>query len=183
MLQDHSDASHPSEAADLLAAFLARSPDDREALLALATSLDDEGRAAEARPVWEHLLVVAAADGDRPAVTAAARRLAGFPPPGDSARAQGEPLPAATPKALARLGWEHYRNRRFTEAIAAWRDAIRLQPDYAEGYNNICAAYNELRMWDQAVEACTKAIELRPDMQLARNNLAWAKAQKTEGKH
>ena len=61
-------------------------------------------------------------------------------------------------------------------------EAIRLKPDYAEGYNNLAAGYEDLQMWDEAIAAAEQAIRLKPDFQLARNNLAWALQQKAKSK-
>jgi len=43
-------------------------------------------------------------------------------------------------------------------------------------YNNICAAYNQLQQWDQAIAACQRALVIQPDFELAKNNLAAAQA-------
>ena len=55
--------------------------------------------------------------------------------------------------------------------------ALEKQPNYAEAYNNICTAYNNLQKYDSAAWACSKALELKSDFQLAKNNLNWAKSQ------
>jgi Flp pilus assembly protein TadD len=60
--------------------------------------------------------------------------------------------------------------------------SLQLRPGYADAYNNICAAYNKMEKWDEAVKACTKAIELKADFDLAKNNLAWAKKMAVRGK-
>ena len=39
---------------------------------------------------------------------------------------------------------QHYGEERYAESIAACRAALELRPDYAEAWNNICAAYNKL---------------------------------------
>jgi len=64
--------------------------------------------------------------------------------------------------------------------VTAAQQAIRLKPDFAEGYNNLAAGYEDLKMWDAAIAAAQQAIRLKPDFQLARNNLAWALQQKTK---
>ena len=53
-----------------------------------------------------------------------------------------------------------------------------MRPDYDLAYNNICAAYIELKLWDMAIDACQQAMSLNPDNQLAKNNLAWANREK-----
>ena len=67
-----------------------------------------------------------------------------------------------------------YNAGKYAEAIAASRSALRIRPDDAIAYNNICAANNAMQRWDEGIEACTKAIQLRPDFELAKNNMAMA---------
>ena len=61
------------------------------------------------------------------------------------------------------------------ETIAACRAALELRPNYAEAWNNICAAYNKLGRYEQAAAACEQALRYKPDLQLARNNLQYAR--------
>jgi protein O-mannosyl-transferase len=69
---------------------------------------------------------------------------------------------------------------RYAESIAASNKALSLVPGHADAWNNIFAAYNAIKRWDDAISACNEAIEIRPDCQLARNNLAWAVRGKAE---
>ena len=62
----------------------------------------------------------------------------------------------------------------YQKSIEAAQSALQLQPNSAIAYNNICAAYNQLKLWDQAIEACGKALAINPDYELAKNNLAVA---------
>jgi Flp pilus assembly protein TadD len=70
---------------------------------------------------------------------------------------------------------QFYREERYVEAIAACRRALALRPDYAEAWNNICAAYNKLGRYDEANSACEQALSHKPDFELARNNLQYAR--------
>ena len=70
----------------------------------------------------------------------------------------------------------HYLAGRYEECIDTSRQAIRLRPDYAEAYNNVCAAQNALGRYADAAAACEAALALKPDFPLARNNLAAARA-------
>jgi tetratricopeptide (TPR) repeat protein len=82
-------------------------------------------------------------------------------------------------------GYEAYQEGDFNLCIELNKKAIALQPDYVRAYNNLCSAYNSLKMWDKGIEACNKAIEIDPNFQLAKNNLNWAitsKAEKKESK-
>lgn len=63
----------------------------------------------------------------------------------------------------------------FTEAVAAARQALTSNPNFAEAYSNMSAAYTALGQWDDAIQAATRALDLNPDFQLARNNLNWAR--------
>jgi tetratricopeptide (TPR) repeat protein len=86
------------------------------------------------------------------------------------------PLFEQTPAELANLSFQRYRARDFYGCIQAAEDALRLQPDYALAYNNICAAWNELGEWDKAVAAGERAVALEPDSILAQNNLTLARS-------
>ena len=90
----------------------------------------------------------------------------------------GASAAATTPEDYLGLSLGHYRAGEFARCIEAAQKALDVRPGYDLAYNNICAAYNELRQWDRAIEAGEKAVLLNPDNQLARNNLAWSKAQK-----
>ena len=55
--------------------------------------------------------------------------------------------PAVQPESPERwlaLSMAHYLAGRYEECIDTSRQAIRLRPDYAEAYNNVCAAQNAL---------------------------------------
>ena len=51
---------------------------------------------------------------------------------------------------------------------------MEVKPDSALAYNNICAAYNALKQWDDAIAACERALVIDPDFELAKNNLGVA---------
>jgi len=81
-----------------------------------------------------------------------------------------------TPEALLNLSLQKYLSGDFNACIKAAEAALRLRPDYAPAYNNICAAWNSLGKWRQAVAAGERAVALDPANELARNNLALAKS-------
>lgn len=58
----------------------------------------------------------------------------------------------------AQFDAKHYEN-----AIAYYGQALVLQPDYAEAYNNRAYAYMTLEKYDLALIDLNKAIELRPN--------------------
>jgi len=80
------------------------------------------------------------------------------------------------------LSLRYYEAGQFEQCIEAAQKALALDPDYAAAYNNICASYNQLKMWNKGIEACKRALEIDPEFQLATNNLEWALSQmKVEG--
>ncbi len=72
------------------------------------------------------------------------------------------------------------RQGRYQDSIAAARQALELDPNSAEAWNNIAANDEALHRWDEAIAAAGKAVALRPDFQLAKNNLAWALQQRQQ---
>lgn len=69
------------------------------------------------------------------------------------------------------IGAVYTERRQYDRAIASYREAIRLQPRYAEAYSNLGAACNELGHHSAAIDAYTLALELDPGMHEAHNNL------------
>ena len=78
------------------------------------------------------------------------------------------------PEEWLELSLAHYRAHRYQDSIDASREALRLRPMYAEAFNNLCAAENMLRRFDEASADCRSALAIQPDFPLARNNLAVA---------
>jgi Flp pilus assembly protein TadD len=89
-------------------------------------------------------------------------------------KAQNQPGKQTAESYLA-LSFQLYREERYAESVVASRFALDLRPDYAEAWNNICAAYNQLGRYDEAAAACEEALRLKPDFELARNNLQYAR--------
>jgi tetratricopeptide (TPR) repeat protein len=71
----------------------------------------------------------------------------------------------------------YYRADKYEECIRAAREALRLNPAYAEAYNNIAAAHNAMQRWSDGIRAAEQALRLNPEFELARNNRAWAISQ------
>lgn len=69
------------------------------------------------------------------------------------------------------LGLLYYQAGKYDKCVEAYSEAVRLKPDFADAYNNMCSAYSLLKQYDKAIEACNKAIAIKPDYQLAKNNL------------
>ena len=67
-------------------------------------------------------------------------------------------------------------------SIDAARQALKLNPNYAEAYNNIAAAENALGHYSEGIRAAHEALRRKPDFALARNNLAWAESQQNRSR-
>ena len=80
-----------------------------------------------------------------------------------------------TPKNYLNLSTIYYSNGLFEESVSAAKLALKLKPAYAEAYNIIGAACNNMKMWDEAIAALNKALSIDPGFQLAGNNLTVAK--------
>jgi tetratricopeptide (TPR) repeat protein len=76
---------------------------------------------------------------------------------------------------------EYYKAERYEESIRASRAALSLRANYAEAWNNIGAAYNQLGQYDLAAEMCEKALRLKPGYKLAANNLLFARQRLVAG--
>lgn len=68
---------------------------------------------------------------------------------------------------LARLG-------RLDEALAAYRRALLLHPEFAEAHNNLGHALLDLGRFDEAAASCRRALELKPRHAEAHDNLGGA---------
>ena len=82
-----------------------------------------------------------------------------------------------TPEEFLQQSLTYYQAARYGDCIQAAQQALRLNPNYAEAYNNIAAAFNALGQYDAGMQAAAAAVRLKPDFALARNNLAWAQSQ------
>lgn len=80
-----------------------------------------------------------------------------------------------TPEQYLALSLQKYNEGKFEESIADAQRALTLKPDYAEAFNNICAANNKLGRFEEAAKACEQALQIKPDFDLARNNLQYAR--------
>lgn len=60
------------------------------------------------------------------------------------------------------------------EAIAAGQKAIELAPDQYMGYTNLCRAYNDMKLYQQAIKTCNDALKLKPNDGETNFYLGWA---------
>ena len=60
---------------------------------------------------------------------------------------------------------------RFDNALKEFEQAARLNPAYAEAFNNLGTVYYHKGSLDRAIEAYTKALSINPNYARARDNL------------
>lgn len=168
------------------ARFLDKQNRFEEAIANLEKTINLSSGHMEARHL---LMTVYQAYGDSQKATELARRtLAIFPQDGPSLELlktetrEGQEVEknfsAASPEYHLNMSLARFREGEFDRSIESAKEALNLRPDYDLAYNNICAAYIELKLWDMAIDACQQAMSLNPDNQLAKNNLAWANREK-----
>ncbi len=78
---------------------------------------------------------------------------------------------AQSADAYLQMSLEFYNAGRYEQCIEAAQRAIALRPGYDLAYNNICAAYNQLKQWDKAIHFGEEGRRLNPDNALIKGNL------------
>jgi tetratricopeptide (TPR) repeat protein len=71
-------------------------------------------------------------------------------------------------------GWLANEQSDFVQAASEYREALKLDPKFAEAYNGLGVAYLNQEDEDAAIESFRKALELSPNLIHARINLALA---------
>lgn len=66
------------------------------------------------------------------------------------------------------------------QSLAVMLEASRIDPKNQAVQNNLCVAFTLLKRYDEGIAACEAALLLKPGFQLARNNLAWATAERSK---
>jgi protein O-mannosyl-transferase len=79
------------------------------------------------------------------------------------------------PAVYLELSLSLYNKGDYKGCIQACEEALKIKPDFAEAWNNICSAYNAMQQWEKGAEACEKALQINPSFERAANNLQWAK--------
>ena len=75
-------------------------------------------------------------------------------------------------EALYDAGIDLVADGKLAEAVEQYRAAIALDPDYADGWQALALAYNELQQHAQAIEAAKRLCDLIPDDELAHTTLS-----------
>ena len=88
------------------------------------------------------------------------------------------PRPAAPAARSAQQAFEEgvrfMKAKRFDEAAAAFQQAVRTRPDFAEAHSNLGYALRNSGQLDQAITAYQEAIRLKPNLAEAREYLGVA---------
>ncbi|MEG4325358.1 tetratricopeptide repeat protein [Microcoleus sp. herbarium5] len=69
------------------------------------------------------------------------------------------------------LGNSLQESGRFDEAVAAYKKAIELNPNFSWSYHSLGDVFLKLEKWEEAVAAYKKAVELNPDFSWSYHNL------------
>ncbi|HET8679438.1 MAG TPA: tetratricopeptide repeat protein, partial [bacterium] len=64
-------------------------------------------------------------------------------------------------------GMNHFRGKRWTQAIQAYLEAVRIEPRFPEAWNNLGYCYRKVKDNLRALDAYRRAIDLRPDFAAA----------------
>lgn len=66
----------------------------------------------------------------------------------------------------------YYKKKDYFKSIEASKKVISIDPNNNIAYNNLCSAYNNLLMYDEAKIACEKSLLIKPHTSLTKNNLS-----------
>jgi predicted O-linked N-acetylglucosamine transferase (SPINDLY family) len=143
---------------------------DNAALLASALGHHQAGQLAEARALYAQILQ---AEPGNPDALHFLGLLACQLDQHDAGLALIEQSISAYPNAIYynNFGNMLREKGRLDEAIAGYRRAVALQPDYPEAHNNLGNVLREARQPDAAMRSCAQAIALSPGYAEAYNNL------------
>jgi tetratricopeptide (TPR) repeat protein len=72
------------------------------------------------------------------------------------------------------LGEAYRALHKVPEAIACYRRALELKPDFAQARNNLGIALKDQGKFDEAIDCWRRTLELKPDYTDAQNNLGAA---------
>lgn len=90
------------------------------------------------------------------------------------------PVKPPTAEEYVNQSLTYYNFKLYDLCIVACESALEQNPDYDLAYNNMCAAYNALGQWDNAIKTGEKGMQINPKNELLKNNLAQARAGKAQ---
>ena len=61
------------------------------------------------------------------------------------------------------LGCVFQVKKNFDLAIEAFKETLRLNPEFADAYHHLGGSYNETKRYADAIESFTRALHLTPD--------------------
>ncbi|MGZ4060677.1 MAG: tetratricopeptide repeat protein, partial [Bacteroidia bacterium] len=73
------------------------------------------------------------------------------------------------------LSLVYYNLGSYQKCADAAQKALDYNPKSVAAFNNICSAYNMLKLWDKAIEAGENGLKIDPNNQLLKNNLEVSK--------
>jgi len=83
-----------------------------------------------------------------------------------------------SPENFLQVSTMFFNGLRYPDCIEYARMALKLSPNSAEAYNNICAANSKMKNWDEAEKACQQALRINPNFATAQTNLKYIQQQK-----
>jgi tetratricopeptide (TPR) repeat protein len=84
----------------------------------------------------------------------------------------GYASPMATKEELYDRAIDLFGEGRLEEAVAVYREALALDPEYVDAWHGLAMAYNDLQQYEQAIEAGRRLCELAPEDTLAHTSLS-----------
>jgi len=81
------------------------------------------------------------------------------PPSGSSSTTQVD----QSARAYFAQGEDYSKKKDWDQAIAAYQQAVRIDPKFAEAWNNLGYCYRKAKQYDKALDAYKQAISLKPD--------------------
>jgi len=84
----------------------------------------------------------------------------------------GYPSGMPTKEELFDRAVDHVADGELDKAVEAYREAIAIDPEYADAWQALALAYNDLNQHERAIEAAKRLCELTPDDVLAHTTLS-----------